>query len=331
MLPPRSQLADLHRARILSSTARTVDEHGYPATTVAMVIESARVSRNRFYELFSGSDACITALLDELAGYVEYHLERLRVSDLPWEERIRQGLWVILSCLEHEPLLARACVLHSVAAAGTTAERREQLIAVLVAEVDAGRDLGADQQVSAMTAEGVVGAAVRLVYARLSSADAAPELTDLFAELTGLILLPYLGTDRVRDVQERKAPEPLRAGERSPLGGALDTAAETTDPLKGIAIRLTHRTALTLQAVSQQPGASNKAIATDAGITDPGQASKLLARLERLGLIANQAVTETKWELNSWTLTPAGDKVVQLLEGRVLGRSTPVFAHAESA
>ncbi len=120
----------------------------------------------------------------------------------------------------------------------------------------------------------------------------------------------------------------------SPLGGALDTNAEATDPLKGIAIRLTHRTALALQAVSEQPGASNRGVARGAGITDPGQASKLLARLERLGLITNEAVADTKWELNSWTLTPAGSRVVQLLGSRVMFADMPAvsqFAQAEGA
>ncbi len=117
-IAPRSQLADLHRARILSGTARTLDERGYSSTTVAMVIESARVSRSRFYELFSGSDACIVALLDELVGYVEHHLRQRQIGELPWDERVRQGLWVVLSCLEREPLLARACILHSVGVAG---------------------------------------------------------------------------------------------------------------------------------------------------------------------------------------------------------------------
>lgn len=323
LLPPRSQLADLHRARILCGTARTLDERGYAATTVARIVETARVSRGRFYELFSGSDACIAALLDELVAYIEHHLRERRVSEMPWTERMRQGVWIVLSCLEHEPLLARACVLHSVGVPGATAERREQVIAALVAQVDAGRGHAGCEQASPMTAEGVIGAASRLVYSRLSNGGASPKLTDLFGELTGQILLPYLGSPQTHDAQRGETPELVPADRESPLGGALEMNPETADPLKGIAIRLTHRTALALQAISKQPGASNTAVASGAGIGDPGQASKLLARLERIGLITNQAVAETKWELNSWTLTPAGTKVVQLLANRVAFADRP--------
>ena len=327
--PLRSQLADLHRARILSGTARTLDERGYASTTVAMVIEAARVSRSRFYELFSGSDACIAALLEELVGYVGRHLRDRRVAELPWDERVRQGLWVILSCLEHEPLLARTGVVHSVAVSGATAERREQVIAALVDQVDAGRTLSGDDQATRMTAEGVVGAAMRLVYSRLRGAEGSPELTELFPELTGLILLPYLGAQQVRSVQQRPTPDPIPAGAGSPLGGAFDTSAEATDPLKGISIRLTHRTALALQAVHRRPGASNREVAEEAGIADPGQASKLLARLERLGLITNKADTGTKWELNAWSLTPAGHRVVELFGDR-LGAVAPEVPSLQS-
>jgi AcrR family transcriptional regulator len=285
---------------------------------VATVIQTARVSRSRFYELFSGSEACVAALLEELVGYVEHHLRQRHIDDLPWDERVRQGLWVILCCLEHEPLLARVYVLHSVGVAGVTAERREQIIAALVAQVDAGREICSNDLASPMAAEGVVGAAMRLIYSQLAHGEGSSAVTDLFAELTGLILLPYLGSAQIREIQQRPAPDPLPAGQSSRLAAELEGHPEGADPLNGIAIRLTPRTALVLQAISRQPGASNRAVANEAGIADPGQASKLLARLERLGLISNQSVTDTKWELNSWTLTPAGSKMVALLATRVM-------------
>ncbi len=46
-------------------------------------------------------------------------------------------------------------------------------------------------------------------------------------------------------------------------------------------MRLTYRTARVLEGVAEQPGASNRMVADYAGVIDPGQISKLLARLER--------------------------------------------------
>ena len=71
-------------------------------------------------------------------------------------------------------------------------------------------------------------------------------------------------------------------------------------------MRLTYRTARVLADVAGNPGASNREIASRAGILDQGQVSKLLARLERLGLLVNDSSGHAKGEPNAWSLTPAG-------------------------
>ena len=58
-------------------------------------------------------------------------------------------------------------------------------------------------------------------------------------------------------------------------------------------------------------GPSNREVADRAGIQDPGQVSKLLARLERLGLLANTGGGHVKGEPNAWALTPRGSGVAQ--------------------
>jgi hypothetical protein len=46
-----------------------------------------------------------------------------------------------------------------------------------------------------------------------------------------------------------------------------------------------------------------------AGVPDQGQISKLLARLERLGLAANTGDGHSKGESNAWSLTTLGERV----------------------
>ncbi len=58
-----------------------------------------------------------------------------------------------------------------------------------------------------------------------------------------------------------------------------------SDPLRELGIRLTYRTVMVLMAVAAHPGSSNRMVADEAGISDQGQISKLLRRLEGLGLI----------------------------------------------
>jgi DNA-binding MarR family transcriptional regulator len=86
----------------------------------------------------------------------------------------------------------------------------------------------------------------------------------------------------------------------SPSGG---------DPLAGVPMRLTYRTALVLGCIADRPGASNRVIGDQAGVSDQGQISKLLARLERLGLAINTGDGHLRGEPNAWRLTPKGVRV----------------------
>jgi DNA-binding IclR family transcriptional regulator len=76
-------------------------------------------------------------------------------------------------------------------------------------------------------------------------------------------------------------------------------------------MRLTYRTARVLEDVAEHPGVSNRLVAEHAGIADQGQASKLLARLERLGLLRNTGEGHARGERNAWSLTPTGLRVAQ--------------------
>ena len=90
----------------------------------------------------------------------------------------------------------------------------------------------------------------------------------------------------------RESPAPLRS-----------------DPFKDAGMRLTYRTMRVLSAIAEHPGSSNRQVADLAGLSDQGQTSKLLARLERLGMIVNEGLGQSKGEPNAWMLTPAGLQV----------------------
>jgi predicted transcriptional regulator len=54
-----------------------------------------------------------------------------------------------------------------------------------------------------------------------------------------------------------------------------------------------------------------------ADICDPGQISKLLSRLERLGLLSNDGDGQAKGEPNAWTLTLTGRQVTDSITGHI--------------
>ncbi len=74
-------------------------------------------------------------------------------------------------------------------------------------------------------------------------------------------------------------------------------------------MRLTYRTVRVLVAIATVPGASNREVSDAAGVADQGQISKLLVRLERLGLIENVGEGHARGEPNAWQLTAKGQDV----------------------
>jgi AcrR family transcriptional regulator len=316
-----SRVSELQRARLVAGAVGAIGERGYANTTVAHITARARVSRRTFYDLFANREECLAAVLDDVAGTVEAELApaglaspelaQAGLAGLSWRERVRGGLWTILAFLDREPALARVCVVEALRADQALLGRREELLARLAAVVDEGRVEGSrGAHCSPLTAEGLVGAAFAIVHARLLRREGGP-LSELTGELMGLIVLPYLGPAAARREQDRPAPA---ASPGASVAGSRGSRG-ARDPFEGLPLRLTYRTARVLEAVAQLGGRgadpSNRMVADHAGIHDPGQISKLLRRLEGLGLLANTGAGHAKGEPNAWALTAKGERVAQ--------------------
>jgi DNA-binding MarR family transcriptional regulator len=112
-----------------------------------------------------------------------------------------------------------------------------------------------------------------------------------------MIVLPYQG----QAVAAREAARPV-----SPRRTASTAHG---DPLRDLDMRLTYRTLRVLAAAAAHPGASNREIGDAAGVVDQGQISKLLTRLEHLGLIRNEGAGPARGEPNAWRLTARGEEI----------------------
>jgi AcrR family transcriptional regulator len=330
----RGPLGEIQRVRLLAGAVAAIDELGYAGATVEKVTGRARVSRRTFYELFANLDECLAAVLADAVARIERELDAAGVTRLGWRERVRVGLAVILGFLDREPALARVCVVQALRAGWVVQERRERVLARLVEVANEGRLVGArGETCSALTAEGLVGAALAIVHARIAHPERRslgerpgyPGLTGLLGELMGMIVLPYLGPTVARRERERKPSLVLAVKEAQPSAVAVSVLSPgVEDPLQGVAMRLTYRTARVLEGVRELLGdgerPSNRQIGTFAGVGDPGQISKLLRRLERLGLIENHGGGHALGEPNQWRLTVKGDLVVDGLRVHVPNR-----------
>jgi AcrR family transcriptional regulator len=313
----RGQVTEMQRSRLLVGAVGAIEEFGYAGTTVAHITARAKVSRRTFYELFEDREACIAALIEDVLALLEDELAGAGLEGLSWRERVRGGLVVILGFFDREPALARVCVVQALSSGSRVLARREGILTRLAGVLDQGRGEGQRAgECSALTAEGLVGGAFGIVHARLLRGE-REGLLGLVGELMAMIVLPYMGSAAARRELVLPVPKaPVRV-----RGGLLVRVVPSEDPLQGLRMRWTYRTARVMQGISELSGASNREVADYAGIHDQGQVSKLLARLQRLGLIANAADGHLKGEPNAWSLTPLGDRVAQHL--RVMSIPAP--------
>jgi AcrR family transcriptional regulator len=271
------------------------------------------VSRRTFYELFANREECMAAVLGDVVEQVRRELDVNHVVGRQWNERVRMGLWLILSFFDREPELARVCVVEIARGGPLVQRQRDEIVESLAKAIDEGRGENRDRPgCSTLTAEGLVGAAVAIAHGRLSRGDSRP-LVGLLGELMAMIVLPYRGAVAARRELERALPG--HSGERGAVRvgkwrAASSAAVGWRDPLVDLPMRVTYRTLRVLAAIAAEPGATNRRVAVLADVGDQGQMSKLLARLERLGLVENTGIGgHAHGEPNAWRLTQRGEEL----------------------
>jgi hypothetical protein len=129
-------------------------------------------------------------------------------------------------------------------------------------------------ELPALTGEGVAGAVLSVIHTRLLSKRPG-QMVALLNPLMGVIVLPYLGPEAAAAELSETEPSVPRSRPQQ-----VTRRTRPGDPLSGLPMRVTYRTLLVLAAIGEAPGASNRQIADEAGISDQGQISKLLARLQ---------------------------------------------------
>jgi AcrR family transcriptional regulator len=296
----------------LGAARRVVLEFGYEGMSVARVAGRAGVSRRTFYDLFEDRDDCFLALFLDAVGVARERVVAGYAGGGSWPGAVRGALGGLLGLLDEEPVLGRVLLVDGLRAGPRVLAHRAEVLAELsrildrdgvsAASTDARGDEG--RGVAELTGEGVVGGVVGVVHNRLLAGDPAPSLQGLMSQLTSMVVLPYLGPATARRELDRPVPRP-----ELDLSGERSARSSGKDPWDGLEMRVTYRTLRVLGVIAERPGVSNRMVADAAGISDQGQVSRLLSRLERLSLIANSGQGQPSGEPNAWRLTSRGQEI----------------------
>jgi AcrR family transcriptional regulator len=301
----RERVSGIQRQRLLAAMAEVTAERGAGQVTVAHIVARSGVSRRTFYEQFADREDCLLAALDEAIEQATAAVLPAYEAQTRWRERIGAGLAALLAFLDEEPAMARLVVVEALGAGPRALQRRTRIVRALIAAVDEGRaEARAGREPPALAAEGVVGAILAVVHARLLEEHTEP-LSALTAQLMSTVVLPYLGAAAAQRELDRPLPLPPKTNRRA-----------RRDPLEGLDMRLTYRTVRVLMAIGGHSGASNRQVAAVAGIADQGQISKLLTRLQNLGLVENAGEGQIRGAPNAWRLTAKGAEVEHAIRGQ---------------
>jgi AcrR family transcriptional regulator len=181
--PPPKIVARVQRDRLYRALAEVSAERGYAATTVAHVLQRARISRRTFYTLFDDKEECLLAAYNEAMDDAFEAVAGGCTSNngLGPAERIRHGARVLAERCRDEPAVAGLCVVEILGAgpAGQAARMQstDRFVALLEPLL---RDLGYDDGSIGLQTRALVGILNEAIYDRLSRHDVEglPDLVD---------------------------------------------------------------------------------------------------------------------------------------------------------
>jgi AcrR family transcriptional regulator len=309
-------LSELQRTRLLDAAFAVVAEQGYRRMAARKVAERAGVSPKTFYDLFTDREDCFLAAFDQAVDELAAVARPAYEDEKEWATGVRAGLGALLDFLDRDPGLCRLVFVEALGAGPRVLERRAQILEQLESVIDEGRTgVKAAGDLPPLTAAGIVGATFSVIHGQLVQQPPKP-LSALLNALMATIVLPYRGRKAaarelarpagkagsvLRPAYESRAPSRQRDLISGPAGRA---------PGSRVDFRPTVRTYAVLAAVGGHPGVSNREVSDLVRVSDQGQISRLMARLDDQGLVEN-AGGRIQGVAKAWRLTPQGEEVVQ--------------------
>jgi AcrR family transcriptional regulator/DNA-binding MarR family transcriptional regulator len=298
--------SDPQRGRLVSATFALVGERGYEGATARSVAERAGVSNRAFYECFSDREDCFLGAFNHAVDGLELEVCAGWESQLGWTARVRGALAALLMVLDREPAVARLVFVEALSAGPRVLARRAGVLESLAGVIDQGRaNTRAPAVLPTLVAEGIVGATFGVIHSRLLELRPAP-LIGLLGQLMATIVLPYRGSAAAAKELERPIPRPPVHALRRDGDGLSRRPVGSASPVD---YRLTVRTQMALAAVAGRPGLNNREVSEIIGLSDQGQISRMMKRLQTQGLIES-AHGQSRRQARAWRLTRDGEAVI---------------------
>jgi AcrR family transcriptional regulator len=203
--------SETRREAILEAMVTVVGRQGYKATSVADVIEQAKVSRTTFYKHFEDKHECFLAAYDLVVERVMSEVVANCDGSRTWLERMRTGLATIVEMFALDPELGRTAIVE-VAAAGSDARQRHwDAIGKFTEFLADGEKLAGERELPRNIGLMAAGAVSGLIFDELLTGR-AERLPEMLPDLLFAMLVPYIGpkaaTEEMRKAAASRGPAP---------------------------------------------------------------------------------------------------------------------------
>ena len=284
---------DRQRTRTLMSAAEAARRSPSEGLALSNGNGGAALARDAMADHLDASEACQLEAFEQALALAAERASVAFYAHEGWVDSVRAALVALLELFDQDRDLARYLVVHSARGGDAVLDRRREVLDRLARLLDDER-APARGYPPPLTSQAVASGVLGVLHERLSQPHPGP-LAELAAPLMSFTVLPFLGVSAAR-----RELASARRGGHNPVD---------LDVLKDRAGRLNSRASSVLSVVGAEPGLNNRELASRAGVNDEGHCSRLLARLERLGLIENTRDRDRRFAPKAWRLTVSGEQV----------------------
>ncbi|MGA8363231.1 MAG: hypothetical protein WB709_01785 [Solirubrobacteraceae bacterium] len=292
------------------------------------MLEHDGIPRAVFYGLFKELDDCFLALLHDVMGRATARMVEAFERERSWPDGVVRGLAALLVFLDAEPVLARICLVETMAAGPAALEHRARELKALEPLVEAGQQHGSGSDyLPTLDAEETIAAVTGILHAQLV-AGKAPPFVNLLGSLATFVLAQHLDPQSVARGAVKAEQSARKLAQESHVQPPKNRT-EVQLP-KALFHPSAFRARSCVLSLVDRPEASNKAIAASIDLPHHGQMSKLLLRLEREGLLAKRAGGSGR--PNAWWLTSYGEQAALALKDMQQDKASlvpPLDRHAK--
>ncbi len=141
---PQGLLGLNNRDRLIAGFAEAVAEHGYDATTIAMIARAGDVPRRTFYEHFPSMDECFVAAYEAIIDALEIRVAQAFECAPDWPHGVKRAIEAMLRLFSAEPAQAHLVMVEATLVGPRVIQRYDAVIQCFLPYFEDGRN-GADQ------------------------------------------------------------------------------------------------------------------------------------------------------------------------------------------